>query len=175
MIFIDPNWITTSTAFTLFKPSSGQSTFSGLGRVTNVDYENQLITATAWVIGLPRGPFDVILENSNDQLKTTRIVDFPEKEPVSLDDMVDMHEAKLRQTYFSPPPDICDFCRRSFANEKYMIDGSVKGARYWACMCSECFSTNGKGIGWGIGQLYLHDSKGWLEVSGFSKNSLNEM
>lgn len=53
VMVIDPRWITTSTAFTLFRPSSGQSVFSGLGRVTGVDYENGIVTVTPWVIGVP--------------------------------------------------------------------------------------------------------------------------
>lgn len=168
VIFIDPNWITTSTAFTLFKPSSGQSTFSGLGRISNVDYENQLLTATAWVIGLPRGPLDEILAGSDDPTMATDAPDAPLNSCAALDALVNMNEARRRKTYFSPPPDACDLCRRSLANEKYMIDGGVKGVGYWACICSACFATKGRGIGWGVGQLYLREPKGWLEVAGFS-------
>ena len=62
VLFIDARWITTTTAFTLFRPSSGQSTFSGLGRITGVDYEAALITVTPWVIGLPKGPLDQLFE-----------------------------------------------------------------------------------------------------------------
>jgi hypothetical protein len=46
VLFIDPRWITTTTAFTLFRSSSGQSTFSGLGRITGVDYEAGVLTVT---------------------------------------------------------------------------------------------------------------------------------
>jgi hypothetical protein len=194
VIFIDPNWITTSTAFTLFKPSSGQSTFSGLGRITNVDYEGQVITATAWVIGLPPGIFEGILENTDTTARTIEIPDFALSQGIydevltgvddtastldtpdlkqstcsPLDALVNIEEARLRETYFTPPPEVCDLCRRYMAKEKYMIDGGVKEERYWACMCANCFSTKGRGIGWGIGQLYLRDPKGWLEVAGFS-------
>lgn len=170
IVFIDPNWITTSTAFTLFKPSSGQSTFSGIGIISNVDYENQLLTATAWVIGLPRGPWDEIKGGPNGSKRMAVELEAPQSKREALDGLVDMDEAKNRKNYFSPPPEVCDLCRRSLAQEKYMIDGGVKGFRYWACMCSACFESKGKGIGWGVGQLYLHDDKGWLEVSGFNPN-----
>jgi len=61
---IDPSWITTSTAFTLFRPSGGQSTFSGLTRITNVDYEKRLMFGSPLVIGLPRGPMEGILDEA---------------------------------------------------------------------------------------------------------------
>lgn len=34
-------------------------------------------------------------------------------------------------------------------------------------MCEECFSSKGKGIGWGTGQLYMNTKDGWLLVGGF--------
>lgn len=54
VLFIDPRWITTSTAFTLFRPSSGQSTFTGLGIITGVDYDAGILTVTPWALGLLR-------------------------------------------------------------------------------------------------------------------------
>jgi hypothetical protein len=60
VINIDPTWITTTTAFTLFKPSGGQSTFSGLARITNVDYGARMMTATPWVTGLPPSLMDAL-------------------------------------------------------------------------------------------------------------------
>ena len=162
VIFIDPNWITTSTAFTLFKPSSGQSVFSGLGIITNVDYEKKVITATAWVIGLPRGPFDETFGRSEVER---------EKPPSSnshldLDALVDMPEAVRHNIYFSPPPSECDLCQKALSEEKYMIDGGVRGVGYWACMCANCYLKKGRGIGWGVGQLYLRSKHGWLAVAG---------
>lgn len=164
VIFIDANWITTSTAFTLFKPSSGQSTFSGLGRITNVDYENRVITATAWVIGLPRGPLDELLSEKPAPSTSASV---QASNDYGLDALVDMDTARRRKVFFLPPPIHYDLCQRPLAVEKYMIDGGVKGQRFWACMCSACFATNGRGIGWGVGQLYLRDQDGWLEVAGF--------
>lgn len=166
VIFIDPNWITTTTAFTLFKPSAGQSTFSGLARITNVDYENQTATATALVIGLPRSPLDEAFENAGRRTASTSASGTDGH--AALDALVDMERAKQHNVYFSSPPDACDLCGRSLGQEKYMIDCGIKGVpQGWACMCADCFSTHGRGIGWGTGQLYLRDSKGWLEVAGF--------
>lgn len=162
VIFIDPNWITTSTAFTLFKPSSGQSVFSGLGRITNVDYEAKVVTATAWVIGLPPGPFDTLSKSPESQTENP-IALSPEQ---NLDALVDMREAARHSIYFSPQPDECDLCRKSLLGEKFMIDGGVRGASYWACMCSSCYLRKGRGIAWGVGQLYLWDKHGWLAVAG---------
>jgi len=51
---IDPRWITTKTAFTLFRPTGGASVCTGFGRVHSVDLENATMTATALVIGMPQ-------------------------------------------------------------------------------------------------------------------------
>lgn len=174
IVFIDSQWITTSTAFTLFRPSSGQSTFSGLARITNVDYENRTMTATGVVIGLPRGPFDEIFNELAALPRSISEVSISPSNSHALDALVDMDEAKRRLVYFSPPPEHCDLCRRSLHEETYMIDGGVKDVSGWACMCSKCFQTKGRGIGWGIGQLYLRDNQGWLEVGGFGPQSSEE-
>ena len=161
VMLIDPRWITTSTAFTLFHPSSGQTVFSGLGRVTGVDYEAGVVTATPWVIGLPRSPFDDALETTGLRGATAS------GGTAMLDSLVDMDRAKIEEVYFSPPPTHCDLCRRSLSKHKYMIDGAVKDLGGWARMCADCFNERGRKIGWGHGQLYLRDENGWLEVAGF--------
>lgn len=161
VLFIDQRWITTSTAFTLFRPSSGQSTFSGLGIVTGIDYEARIITASAWVIGLPNGLLEIALEGKNP---TTAPAAIPAS---SLDTLVDIDRARHNKVYFQPPPEQCDLCRKSLSQEKYMIDGKVDDLGGWACMCASCFEKRGRKIAWGHGQLYMKDSKGWLEVAGF--------
>src|SRR5262249_55469499 len=55
---VDPRWITTSTAFTLFRPSGGASVFTGFGRIHSVDLENARMTATALAIGIPESALD---------------------------------------------------------------------------------------------------------------------
>ncbi|WCE05808.1 hypothetical protein PJ250_07635 [Pseudoxanthomonas sp. JBR18] len=162
VMLIDPRWITTSTAFTLFRPSSGQSVFAGIGRVTGVDYETRIVTATPWVLGLPHSPLeDAIKESAASRSALVA-------PSASLDSLVDLARGKKNKLYFSSPPTQCDLCQRSLATDKYMIDGAVKdlgGA--WACMCADCFNKRGQRIGWGYGQLYLRDDIGWLEVAGF--------
>ncbi|MES1942669.1 hypothetical protein PC39_01040 [Salinisphaera sp. PC39] len=161
VMFIDPRWITTSTALVLFRPSSGQSVFSGLGCVTGVDYEASTVTVTPWVIGVPQSPFD--------DARGTRTMSAVTEGSGSamLDSLVDMDRAKKDKVYFSSPPTHCDLCRKSLSNDKYMIDGAVKDLGVWACMCADCFNKRGRKIGWGHGQLYLCDENGWLEVAGF--------
>lgn len=161
VLFIDVRWITTSTAFTLFRPSSGQSMFSGLGRVTGVDYEAAVVTVTPWAIGLPKGPLDELFESRNIEPAAST------QSQSSLDALVDLERAIQGDVRFHPPPTHCDLCRRSMAEEKYMIDGAVKDLGCWACMCATCFLDRGRKVGWGHGQLYLHDKKGWLVVAGF--------
>ena len=58
ILTIDPRWITTTTAFVLFKRSGGQSRFAGLTRITKVDYENNWMLGTPLALGIPRGPLD---------------------------------------------------------------------------------------------------------------------
>jgi hypothetical protein len=168
VIFVDPRWITTSTAFTLFRSSSGQSVFSGLGRITGVDYEAGIVTVTPWVIGVPRGPFEEEARTSAASASTTG------GGTAMLDSLVDMDRAKKDEVYFSPPPSHCDLCRRSLSDDKYMIDGAVKDLLGWACMCAECFNKRGRKVGWGHGQLYLRKEHGWLEVAGFPPPSSYE-
>lgn len=168
VMFIDPRWITTSTAFTLFRPPSGQSVFTGLGRVTGVDYEAGIFTVTPWVVGIPRSAFEEVTRAPAVQANTAG------GGVQMLDSLLDMNRAMKDKVYFSPPPSHCDLCRRSLSNEKYMIDGEVKDLGGWACMCAECFSKRGRKIGWGYGQLYLREEHRWLEVAGFPPPSLYE-
>lgn len=162
VMFIDPRWITTSTAFTLFRPSSGQSLFTGLGRVTSVDYEAGIVTITPWVIGVPRSPFEDLFD------EVTAVPAKSSQGTASLDSLVDIEKGKRDDVYFVPPPTHCDLCRKTLSKDKYMIDGQVKDLQgKWACMCAVCFNQRGSRIGLGYGQLYLRDENGWLGVAGF--------
>ncbi len=58
---IDPKWVTTSTAWGEFMPSSGQRNFAGLCLVKNVDGQRQQIFATPLLIGFPKSQWDDIL------------------------------------------------------------------------------------------------------------------
>ena len=58
---IDPRWITTCTAFCSFRPSGGAGSFAGLCTIKQIDYDNKEIIATPLIIGIPKSPFDELL------------------------------------------------------------------------------------------------------------------
>ena len=56
-----------------------------------------------------------------------------------------------------------------FTDQKYLADCELKNQPGWSLMCAECFSKHGKGIGYGVGQLYMKQDNGkWLKVGGFA-------
>jgi hypothetical protein len=54
---IDPRWVTTTTAFCQFRPSSGRNTFAGLGFVNSADRTSGIVSISPYVIGMPSSPF----------------------------------------------------------------------------------------------------------------------
>lgn len=84
-----------------------------------------------------------------------------------LKECVDMVTAEKKKIYYTNAPEICDICKCSLADEKFMIDGEIKDCGVWANMCADCFHMYGVKIGWGYGQLYKRDKNGWLLVGGF--------
>jgi hypothetical protein len=57
IVKIDPRWITTSTAFCEFRPSSGRGKFAGIGIINSIDSAGRTVSVTPYVIGLPSNPF----------------------------------------------------------------------------------------------------------------------
>lgn len=55
-MIIDPMWITTSTAFSDFAPSGGHIKFSGLSMVKSINHNENIVTATPLVVGIPKSP-----------------------------------------------------------------------------------------------------------------------
>jgi hypothetical protein len=53
---IDPRWVTTTTAFCRFRPSSGRSRFAGLAFVNSFDRKARSMRITPYVIGIPSNP-----------------------------------------------------------------------------------------------------------------------
>jgi hypothetical protein len=161
---VDPRWITTTTAFTLFRPQSGSSVFTGFGRIHSVDLENMRMTATALAIGVPQSAFDMIMSNpsvrhvdlSGDTLPDA--VDFK-----SLEDEVTRSRGGL---WHGELPN-CDFCGRPFAGEEYMVDGPMHPDGPWGCMCATCYSKSRLPLGIGKGQLYRWYRKKWRMVGGY--------
>ena len=64
------------------------------------------------------------------------------------------------------PAIACDLCDHPFEQTGLYIDGRVTRARVWANMCLPCFLEQGSGVGWGVGQLYRHDGRGWQCIAG---------
>jgi hypothetical protein len=63
---IDRRWITTTTAFCHFRPSSGRNVFAGLGFVNSFDWKAKTMSVTPYVIGMPSNPAMEAFYGSND-------------------------------------------------------------------------------------------------------------
>lgn len=92
-----------------------------------------------------------------------------------LDALADLRRGQDEGQYFASPPEVCDVCKTSFCNQKYMIDGVMKPSGMGACMCPRCYQLYGMGIGWGVGQLYINQNNRWLMVGGFREENEDEM
>lgn len=55
--YIDRRWITTTTAFCKFRPSSGQNDFAGIAFVNSVDTDAKIVSITPYVVGMPSNEF----------------------------------------------------------------------------------------------------------------------
>jgi hypothetical protein len=96
---------------------------------------------------------------------TVTPIDTPEEEMAK---EIDENEVILRDPEFAEGAEQCDVCRRKLADCGLYVDGHVKDSPLWANMCVACFSTTGRGIGWGAGQLYAKQPNGsWRLVMGF--------
>jgi len=165
---INRNWVTTDTAFSYFRPSGGVSIFSGFFRVINVDYDENIIYASPFTIGLAPSPWEKLMNSDDDYIK----LEDDDIKNDQFDDIKNMKEAKDRANYFDFDDQTCDYCKKIMTNEKYLIDGATNQGP-WAWMCSSCFDKNGIGIRWGTGQLYQNmGDDGWLLVAGYDNESI---
>jgi hypothetical protein len=81
---------------------------------------------------------------------------------------MDLARADLEQNFYADNPEFCDLCNARFIDNGFFVDGAIKENAAWALMCTDCFGKHGKGIAWGMGQLYKNkDDLGWLQVGGF--------
>ena len=55
--YIDKRWVTTSTAFCQFRPSSGQNDFAGIAFVNSIDTASKIVSITPYVLGMPSNEF----------------------------------------------------------------------------------------------------------------------
>jgi hypothetical protein len=158
VVNIDPRWITTDTAYGLFRPPGGASNFTGFVRITQVDYQTNTMMATGQALGLPPSIFDTFTKTP---ARTTIGEMFDASSQEEHPDTVSRGE------YFTDPPKACDICGRSFAEEKYLLDAQIAhSGRAWAFMCEGCFAKHAIGLGLGRGQRYRATSDGWLLVAG---------
>lgn len=159
IIRIEPRWITTTTAYGMFRPTSGTSTFTGFARVTEVNYESMTMIASGLAIGVPLSR--VNLDGGGSPKNQGECMDLSLAE----DDVT-----KSRGDYWIGQVTSCDFCGRSFSEEQYMIDGPLVSDGSWGNMCGTCYCKNRLPFGIGKGQLYRHDGKGWLLVAGYPRS-----
>lgn len=151
---IDPNWITQTTAYGLFRPSGGHSIFSGLARITAVDLETGVVIATALAIGQPDGP--------------------PRDKPAANSLQTDLRPleddvTRSRAETWRGDIERCDFCGKPFADESYMVDGPTRPGGRWGCMCAGCYAVGRLPIGVGKGQLYRREGEVWRLVGGYPR------
>jgi len=57
----------------------------------------------------------------------------------------------------------CDLCGAD-VDDVFVEGDTLMGE--WANMCQDCYSSQGKGIGWGIGALYVKSGEDFLCISG---------
>ena len=163
VVNINPRWVTTDTAYGLFRPQGGASTFTGFARITQVDYADRTMIATGLALGLPPSLLEQAREVNEEALVS--------KGP----GLADLENPKVaaRGVYFSPAPSSCDLCSRLF--EEFMIDGAIKGMSGWGCLCEKCFVEYGKGLGIGYGQLFRKTQDGWLMIAGAPEEDPDEL
>lgn len=156
VININPKWITTDTAYGLFRPTGGASTFTGFARISDVDLDNRVILASAFAIGLPHPKFDIFGDRQNASVGAG--IDL-----ATLED----EATCARQGEWHGDLKCCDFCGRDFALERYMVDGPKQVNGPWGCMCEGCYKQNLFPLGGGKGQLYRRFGNRWLLVGGY--------
>lgn len=81
---------------------------------------------------------------------------------------IDRDEIMIRDAQFAYGAESCDICQSDLTSRGLYVDGNVRNSHLWANMCIPCFKTSGRGIAWGMGQLYAKQPTGqWRCVAGF--------
>ncbi|MBE2212394.1 MAG: hypothetical protein IAE82_00875 [Opitutaceae bacterium] len=81
----------------------------------------------------------------------------------------DTDQAQRQQLTYCNPPLLCDGCSRSLAQARVFVDGVHRECGLAAYLCPSCFLHLGRGLGDGLGQLFVRrDGGSWLQVAGFS-------
>jgi hypothetical protein len=109
------------------------------------------------------------LKNIHNSSHTT-FNQIPAKTQSYFEYCIDEDLAREREEYYVNAQDECDGCGAALREDEYFVDGALKNQPGWACLCPRCFDQHGKGIGWGVGQLYRNEGKdSWLLVGGFCR------
>ena len=153
VVNIDPRWITTDTAYGLFRPSGGSSVLSGFARINSADYELNTMTASGLAIGLPPSFLDKPKHR-------------PKRDAVDMASLEDDGTKALGRRW-SGPVKACQGCGRIFGEGDYMVDGPLIRGGPWGNICEECFLNGDRRLGAGYGQLYRKSGPDWLMVGGY--------
>jgi hypothetical protein len=156
VVNVDPQWITTSTAYTLVRSTGAGSLFSGFVRVSGIDLESNTMYATGLAIGLPTSPLDPLIHYE----EVGKAVDM-----ASFEDAV----TKSRSGEWSGDVEACDECGKLFVEGDYMIDGPTVRGGPWGNICERCFLAGDRQLGIGKGQLYKRTESGWPLVGGYAR------
>lgn len=164
VINVDPRWITTDTAYGLFRPSGGSSVLSGFARINSVDYERNTMVATGLALGLPPSFMDQ---------RPRAVADTPERAPIDLAHLEDDVTKALGRTWIGNVPS-CQVCGKIFSDGDYMVDGPPKRGGPWGNICEACFLAGDRRLGNGYGQLYRKQGGEWLMVGGYPVPDAND-
>ena len=156
IIIIDPQWITTSTAYTLVRSGGAGSLFSGFVRISGVDLESKTMNATGLAIGLPTSPLDPLIHGAGGG-NAVNMASFE-------DDLT-----KSRSEEWCGDVEACDACSKMFLEGDYMIDGPTVRDGPWGNICESCFLAGDRQLGIGKGQLYRRTMNGWPLVGGYAR------
>ena len=71
-----------------------------------------------------------------------------------------------RKQWMGPAPKTCQLCDETLVDK--FVDGVINILGQWACMCPDCHSRSGRGLGAGKGQLYTFDpaTSCWIKTEG---------
>lgn len=153
-INIDLRWITTNTAYGLFRSTGAGTLFSGFARINAVDFETQTMLATGLAIGLPPSILDPRCDNA------------PARETVDMA-LFEDNITKARGGEWIGDVKSCDGCGKIFAEGDYMIDGPLRRNGPWGNICENCFLAGDRRLGVGYGQLFKKTIAGWPMVGGY--------
>ena len=73
---------------------------------------------------------------------------------------IDMDRALKKSSYYCGKAK-CELCHGDFKDQQYLVDCEMKDhPAAWSLMCASCYSKHEKGIGYGLGQLYMNKDSG---------------